>query len=539
MKDQRLQIKDIIDHIDDATMGKLDIPEFQRGFVWKPDKAKMFVDSLWRDYPVGTILVWESKYNSPRISLGGDHNKLWIVDGQQRITTLSLLFGRKPYWWNDASEWNKKYQEYDILVDISKPVDSLEFGLPNPVRKQAPEWISVRKILSSTDDDISNLAEELEKKINQKLSVLFTKMQSIKKISEYPLYEVIIDHELEDVAEIFTRLNMAGVKVLESDVIIALIAAKQEGWVRNEFNEYLKSLKDEGFELEPAILIRTLAIIGKGMGRLKNIPNGFWDKDSVDFKAGWEKTKKSITFIVKKLREYGVLSSDILPSHNTLIPLFVLHSKYGASFNFKKAFYWFILATRDGRYSGSSTAILDQDSKIINDNLDFNDVINALLEELRISKDFTDNDFLNDYRDRFTRLMLYLIVFNHKAKDWLFQDIRIGYDRSDNVLNEGYKPEWHHFFPKKILKNKNINDNVINCAANIVVLNEKSNKAFSSKTPYQYLEQFNVDTQRLTEQMIPTNREIWEIDNYNKFLSKRASLLTNAANTFLEMLRKG
>lgn len=124
MKDQRLEIKDIVKHIDNATLGKLDIPEFQRGFLWSPDKAKKFVDSLWRSYPIGTILLWESKYSSPRVAQGIQQQKFWVVDGQQRITTLSLLFGKKPYWWADSTEWNKYYEKYDILVDISKPKDS-------------------------------------------------------------------------------------------------------------------------------------------------------------------------------------------------------------------------------------------------------------------------------------------------------------------------------------------------------------------------------------------------------------------------------
>lgn len=104
MKDQRLEIKDIVKHIDDAVLGKLNIPEFQRGFVWSPEKAKNLVDSLWRRYPIGTILLWESKYSSPRVVQGTQTRKLWIVDGQQRITTLSLLFGKKPYWWADGDE---------------------------------------------------------------------------------------------------------------------------------------------------------------------------------------------------------------------------------------------------------------------------------------------------------------------------------------------------------------------------------------------------------------------------------------------------
>jgi hypothetical protein len=539
MRDQRLEVKDIVEHIDDATLGKLDIPEFQRGFVWNPDKAKKFVDSLWRGYPIGTILLWESKYSSPRLAQGIQTQKLWIVDGQQRITTLSLIFGKKPYWWEDAAEWNKYYEKYDVLVDISKPKDSLEFGLPNPVRKKSPEWISVRKILACKDEEeISTLAEEIANKTGYKFSEVYGKLQSIKKIESYPLYEIIIDHEVEDVAEIFTRLNMAGVKVRESDVIIALVAAKQPGWVREEFNPFLKSLEDKGFEIDPAILIRSLAIIGKGMARLKDIPEDFWER-SKDFQHGWKKTKDSISFVIKKMHEVGILSSDLLPSHNALIPLFVLRSKFGDAFNFKKALRWFLLATGDGRYSGSAITILDQDVKSINASSHFNDAINALLQPLRIAEFFTKDDFLKDYHDEFLRLVLYLTIFSNKAKDWLYQDITIGYDRSENCLNEGFKPEWHHFFPIKILREHGIDDSKINALSNIVILNEKANKTFTSKEPKEYLRVQNVEMQRLVEQLIPTDQNLWEVGNYDKFLQERASYLAKAANRWMEELKNG
>jgi len=539
MRDQRLEVKDIVKHIDDATLGKLDIPEFQRGFVWNPDKAKKFVDSLWRGYPIGTILLWESKYSSPRLAQGIQPQKLWIVDGQQRITTLSLIFGKKPYWWEDAAEWNKYYEKYDVLVDISKPKDSLEFGLPNPVRKKSPEWISVRKILACKDEEeISKLAEEIAKRTGYKFSELHGKLQSIKKIENYPLYEIIIDHEVEDVAEIFTRLNMAGVKVRESDVIIALVAAKQPGWVREEFNPFLKSLEDKGFKIDPAILIRSLAIIGKGMARLKDIPEDFWER-SKNFEEGWEKTKDSISFVIRKMHGVGILSSDLLPSHNALIPLFVLRSKFGDAFNFKKALRWFLLATGDGRYSGSAITILDQDVKSINTSSHFNDAINALLKPLCIAESFTEDDFLKNYHDEFLRLVLYLLIFSNEAKDWLYQDIIIGYDRSENRLNEGFKPEWHHFFPIKILEKYSIDDSKINALSNIVILNEKANKTFTSKEPKEYLKVQNVRKERLVEQLIPTDKNLWEVGNYDKFLQERASNLANAANRWMEELKNG
>lgn len=101
------------DLVNRAVKGILDIPEFQRGFVWSPEKVKNFVESLWREYPVGLILLWSyPEYFSPRTAKGSQIPKLWIVDGQQRLTALCLVFNQKPYWWKDTDEWNQKIEKY-------------------------------------------------------------------------------------------------------------------------------------------------------------------------------------------------------------------------------------------------------------------------------------------------------------------------------------------------------------------------------------------------------------------------------------------
>ncbi len=540
MRDQRLEIKDIVKNIDDATMGDLDIPEFQRSFVWSPEKAKLLVDSLWRGYPIGIILLWESEYSSPRVAHGAQPRKLWIVDGQQRITTLALLFGKKPYWWACAKEWNKYLEKYNILVDISRPKDDLEFGLPNPVRMRSSNWISVREVLSCDDVALSKLAKEIADKIGQDFVEVHGKLQSIKKIERYPLYQIIIDHDVEDVAEIFTRLNMAGVKVRESDVYIALVAARSQGWVREEFTPFLEDLEEKGFKLDPAVLIRSLVVIGTSVARLKDVPSEFWKKEK-NFKQAWEKTKLSISYVIKNMHEVGILSSDLLPSHNALIPLFHLRSKFDKDFNFKRALHWFLLACRDGRYSGSAITRLDQDAKRINASQRFDEAISKLLAQLHISKTFSANDFLTDYTDKFLRLILYLVIFDKEAKDWINQDIRIGYDRSENILNVGFRPEWHHFFPKSVLRKhvKNFEDIKINSISNIVILNEKANRIFTSKAPKEYLKAHNVGIDRLKEQLIPDDPDLWEVENYDKFLEKRAAALAEEANKFMDKLQNG
>jgi hypothetical protein len=533
MKDQRLQIADIVRHIDDATLGILNVPEFQRKYVWRASKVADLVDSLWRGYPIGTLLLWESSsYESPRTALGNQGRKLWIVDGQQRVTSLALLFGRKPYWWSDAPQWNKFYKKYDILVNVAKDKDNLEFGLTNPVRSKSNEWLSVRTVLQSPN--LSELAIEVSEKLggSKRFAEFHEKLQSIKTIENAQLYEIIVDHELEDVAEIFGRLNTAGTKIRESDIIVALVAAKQQGWIRQKFDPFLKDLELKGFEFDPGVVVRTLAIVGHGSARLKEVPEAFWEPSDA-FDEYWRKTKEAISAVVKNLIEHGVLSSELLPSLNVLIPVFVRRAFFPKDFNFERAFHWLLIATRDGRYGGAATTVLDQDTRQTRAKGSFAEAIDELTSRLSASRVFTPDDFREEYTDKFLRLILYLTVFNSGAKDWINQDVRIGFDKEDNEINEGFKPEWHHIFPRKIMKA--FDSSLVDSFANIAVLNEKANRSFSAKPPRQYLQEHKVGRERLDEQAVPPN-EFLDLNRFEEFLKLRAEKLAERATTYLQGL---
>ena len=104
--------------------------------------------------------------------------------------------------------------------------------------------------------------------------------------------------------------------------------------------------------------------------------------------------------------EKGVLSSDLLPSLNALIPVFVMRATFPKDFNFAKAFYWLLIATRDGRYGGAATTVLDRDTKQIRAKKSFDEAITELNSQLSAERIFTANNFLEDYTDKFLRLIL-------------------------------------------------------------------------------------------------------------------------------------
>jgi hypothetical protein len=173
-----------------------------------------------------------------------------------------------------------------------------------------------------------------------RITVLFTHVnyphdfRKTPKIEAAPLYEIIVDHELEDVAEIFARLNTAGTKIRESNIVIALVAAKQQGWIRQKFDPFLRDLELKGFEFDPSVIVRTLAIVGHGSARLRDVPQSFWEP-SDQFDDHWRRTKEAVSAVVRNLMEVGILSSDLLSSLNVLIPVFVLKALFPHDFNFK------------------------------------------------------------------------------------------------------------------------------------------------------------------------------------------------------------
>jgi hypothetical protein len=231
-----MTLRQVEEIVRQAVNGEINIPELQRNFVWDPEKVKRLAESLYRNYPIGSFLMWDSlEYSEPRTAQSFPQ-PIWIVDGQQRITALCLLLGRKPYWWINVQDWNKALERYDVMVNIlSEEDDRLEFALPNPVRRNDPRWVSIRKILSEErGENLTPLAQEIVTSIKGQFDAeLFSKVHArlhrLWQIRKMVIPVIEINHELEDVVEIFARLNQEGTRVKEADVTLAIIVEKKSG----------------------------------------------------------------------------------------------------------------------------------------------------------------------------------------------------------------------------------------------------------------------------------------------------------------------
>jgi hypothetical protein len=517
--------------IDMAVNGKIDLPEIQRDFVWTKHQVQELLDSIIKRYPLGSILVWDigdytqGKYVNERVP------KDWVVDGQQRITTFCLLARKKPYWFK-IDKWNEIINKYKVKVNIL----TLDVALESSAIKKDPKWMYPYEIFNA--ENLASLAEECSKNLNDPrlFAKIYDNLNKIKDSLNIELPIIRISASLEDVATIFERINSAGTRVKQADVTLAYIAAYNQSWVREKLMKYLDDLEDEGFDLDPTLIVRALAVIGEGKAVLKDVSEDFLGNKSHALDNAFDNLKSSLFAIINDFRAVGILTSDIIFAKNTIIPLIYLKHIFKNNFDFNKGLYFFLMALWAGRYSGSAETTLQEDVNKIKKSTDFDNAIESLLEDLKmgaITVDQVRNAVHYQGEGRFFKLLLYLVAFKKGARDW-FSGIRIGFTKQ-NEVNKKFNIEEHHIFPKSLLRSVDKLEEA-DLLPNIAFINPGTNKKFRDQ-PLTYIRKYNISKDELAKQLIPyEDEELLKLQNYEQFLDERAKLITQELNKYLKDL---
>lgn len=519
------------------------IPEFQRGFVWKTTQVRDLVESLWLDYPVGTLLIWDSSGPvQTRSATDAQDPDQWVVDGQQGATALCILSGRKPYWWASSSDWDKLVRKFDIRFDVHTKTAPF-FVVANAATRKvtANRYIPVRDILNldtSKEEDQKKL-QDLAKRVKidglcdgMDAMEVYTRLDRLRKIRDKEVVLITVDNELEDVVEIFSRLNSRGTRVTEADIYLGIVAARAPGWVRREYLPFVEGLGDAGFDVSPNLVFRTLTGVGKKRIRFKDIDKDFWNEASI--KPVWDRTKRAWSLVIRHLRDKGIAGNALLPSDNALVTLIALADKFPEE-NFNQTFYWLVQASRFARYSTSSTSSMEEDLKEVAESTSLKDTLTRLLARIRYLPKVLADDFMRDYGDsRSGRLLLYLLVQETAAVDWDQKQIRIGFDSAG--LLSGFSPQFHHIFPKAFVGDAHPED-LVNALANIALIGPAINIRISKKNPMDYVGRYAITTERLNQQYIDGDLASIELSDFPSWLARRAEKLATATNDYLTTLR--
>lgn len=248
LKPETIKIKQLVS---DYRSGRIVIPEFQREYVWKPGKAPWLIDSIYRGFPISSLLLWQSleearaRRRDPRPTRGAAMS--WLIDGQQRVITLSRLMNG------------------DEGIDIVFHPEHDEFRRSNAATLNDRNWFRVADLLD--DDQYRQLRRNLGGGLHaDKREAKFEKVRQILEY-EVPLVRMI-NHSFNDAVIAFERINTLGVKLKKQDIESAHVAARHSGFIADEVAPFLDELKGQGFtRLNVMHLFRACAFVAKPDGR--------------------------------------------------------------------------------------------------------------------------------------------------------------------------------------------------------------------------------------------------------------------------------
>ncbi len=506
------------------------LPEFQRGYVWRREDVRGLFDSLYRRYPVGGFLVWTTQPDPDMVRGGatsGAAVKL-LLDGQQRATSLyGVIRGEAPaFFHGDENAFRGLYFN----------VESQTFEFYGPVKmRDDPLWVSVTEVFKT--DDVMKIVEGMATHIDDMKIMLEygSRLNKLQNIRDIPLHIEEIsgeDRTIDEVVEMFNRVNSGGTKLSSADLALARLCAHSPD-VRNELLRLLNEWRGAGYYFRQEWLLRCATAVATNRASFSSLR----DVPVSEFSVALKKAAGSIDFLLNLLRSrLGIDHHRVVSGPYAFVALARCISDQGGSISDldyqHRMLYWYVNCFLWGRHSGSTETRLQRDLDALTQ-----DGVDGLIDELvkwRGSLEIRPNDFDGSTIGARFYPLLYILTRVFDARD-----LDNGLSLSHGMF--GYKSQLHvhHIFPKRRLYDEGYSLGQVNALANFCLLTAESNWHIGAGDPAAYLDEAERKHPGvLASQWIPRDRELWSIDHYTEFLAERRKLLAAAANKLLDMLRE-
>lgn len=510
------------------------IPQMQRSYVWRRDSICKLMDSIYKNYPIGIALVWETK-TSKAFEIRPNSKTIIpqyrkqapiaevIIDGQQRLSTIfGVLNGIEP-----SKDVNSKINFNEIYFDIDKENEN--------------RFVFRRKI-SEDDFGLVNLFEllntspaTLEKRLKLKK---YQAIETAKCYHSFYNYKFNIlkfsGFDFVQAREIFIRVNSAGMRLSRADELFSLATTVH---LRDHVEDTKKDLQNGFNEISDDAIQNTVALYygadkigGAGFKPfLKQILKQ--NTKESDFLAEWKKIENGYKLCVDFLAsEFFIKNLKELPISNMFSMLsffFAINSKKATPYQIKQIRKWFWHTCLNKRYSGS-----EFNKNIPRDIKFFRSLANGKKVNYSIEKKVNVYDFMrSDYRDSSAVTIGYYLML--KSRNPLYLDNGRPM-LLDNVTSTSNKKHRHHIFPKALLEANEIKEQWINCITNICFLDAYKNISIGSSLPKTYLTRFEKlkhFNRTMSSYLIPINNgsPIWATKVHKgllDFINLRVKLIT-------------
>jgi hypothetical protein len=569
MQQQNIPISTLVDMY---KRSELQLPEIQRQYVWRATRVRDLLDSLYRGYPSGSILMWETdepvptrNFAIPQESTAFAGRKL-LLDGQQRLTSLAAVLNGEPVTVRGRKRpidilFNLEHPDGpptdvvevegdedspltpdDELADDSDEENGNEQGLAERLKRRTfvvasrsllslPNWISVSEVFRNANDaELLERAgiESFKDPRFQKYSDRLKKLRSIKQYA-YVVHVLERSMSYQEVTEIFVRVNSLGAKLRSSDLALAQMTSRWPNLLK-QLELFQDECEQSWFTIDLGQLVRAIVVFATKQCLFRSVGSTHVDR----LKAGWEEAKEGLRFAINFLRTNAGIEDESLLSS----PMFIHALAAVARVKDNKLtraeqqhlLHWLLVANARGRYSrGSTETLLNEDLNIIFRSGD----IAALLEPVRqqfgrLHIEPTDLAARGANSPLFS--LSYLALKDAGARDW-YSGLGVSLTHQGKL----HFIQWHHIIPKSLLKERGYETGEINEIANMAFITGQTNRRISNKDAGVYLADIiaKQGAGALEAQRVPADPGLWAVDRYRDFLQVRRQALAECMNDFI------
>jgi len=548
MKNQKQTIRKIVGFLNNADEeGGFWLPNIQRPFVWSEEQICRLFDSIMREYPISTLLVWKTTSTirrrkfienwketlSHRLSdfyvPENDKKKCLILDGQQRLQ--SLFIGLR-------GSYEGKELCFDILSgDVAAPddvkyrfkfLDRAEVVFPwvkfkdivfAPQRKrEVLDGLKVTAGRALSEGEMNKLTDHLDL-IDQTFktdeAVTYQELDSIDNPSLYTE---------DDVVEIFIRANSGGTTLGKSDLLFSLLAASWE--VANEKMEgLLDSLNKHGFAFDRDFVLKTCLVL-LDQGARYEVKKFRKEGVREEIEDKWNDIAKAIQDVLDFVYSKTFIRCDkAMPTYLVLIPLVFLRYHFMDAWNKAKDRDTYLLrCSLAGAFGGQPDNLID-----------------ALVKNLSALQKFSVDEAFSIIRNQgrsleLTEEHLWQMGYGSKTNHLLFN---LWYrDFNYEPAYENNFPQVDHIFPQSVLRKVRVENPKTgrrdlmkyheaerNQLANCMLLTREENGS-GGKWDTPPAEWFAGKSKSYLEKhLIPQDTSLWKLDRFEDFIEERKKLI--------------
>ena len=586
------------DLLSNIKSGAIAIPEMQRPFVWDTSQVRDLMDSLYKGFPVGYIIIWQNpdvKLKDGSIAIG----KKVLIDGQQRITAMAAAIVGQ-----EVLDNHYKWKRISIAFN---PMDET-FEVSNSANQRSSKWIpDIAPVFVHGFDSFSFVMEYCKKNdIPDQMSRINKVINNLLAIQNNSLGVITLaaDLDIDSVTDIFIRINSKGVVLSQADFAMSKISSNEvyDGNITRKTIDYFCHLLESPEDLRDiqqndtafaarkefeAIrwaaskvspiyrtsytdILRVAFTYKFKRGKLADLVSLLSGRDfeNREFKIEIEEQSfyqlhEAVLQAVNQtnyerylmiVRSAGIVRRSLIRSQNVLnfgYALFLALRERKVENNKIEQIVrrWLALSILTGRYSASPESSFDYDIKRF---FSYDDP----MEYLRITEagELSDAYWSVNLVQRLNTSVASSPYFNLfliaqvKAHDKGFLSTQI--DVETMLENRG---DIHHLFPKKYLIQHGIPQAQYNQIANYAFIQQEINIKIRDNAPFVYMrEVFHqcetkqpvyggiVEASALRENLrqncIPDGFEDLEIHDYQQFLAQRRVLMAKKIHQYYDAL---